>query len=60
VKRYGPEEDLMVIVIKQLGRIEHTLNMIKLGGTFLLLIVFCDYLMDAGWFGSGLQNFGSP
>ena len=37
----------------KLNGLERSLNLIKLGGTFILLIVSCDYLNDLGWFGTG-------
>jgi hypothetical protein len=39
----------------KLNVLERSLNLIKIGGTFILLIVSCDYLADMGWFGSKLQ-----
>jgi hypothetical protein len=38
----------------KLNVLERSLNLIKIGGTFILLIVSCDYLADMGWFGSKL------
>jgi hypothetical protein len=58
VKHYNPEEDLAAIVMRQLARIERGINLIKLGGIFVLLIVACDYLAGMGWFGPDLQSFG--
>jgi hypothetical protein len=57
VKHCNPEEDLTVFMIRQLAQIERALNLIKLGGIFILLIVFCDYLTDLGWLDSKMQTF---
>jgi hypothetical protein len=45
----------MNLLEDKLNVLERSLNLIKIGGTFILLIVSCDYLADMGWFGSKLQ-----
>jgi hypothetical protein len=57
MKHYNPEEDLAAVVLRRLGRIERGLNVVTLGGIFILLIVSCDYLADMGWFGPDIQSF---
>jgi hypothetical protein len=57
MKHYNPEEDLAAIVLQRLARIERGINVIKLGGILILLIVSCDYLADMGWFGPEIQSF---
>ena len=66
-------EELTVIMAKQLNQVEgklnimehklnvlgRALNTIKIGGTFILLIVFFDYLADTGWFGSRLEKLSN-
>lgn len=49
-------DDLNELLLRRLGHIERGISALKLGGTFILLIVFCDYLVDMGWFSSGLQR----
>lgn len=57
MKHYKPGDDLSEILIRKLTHIERGLSALKIGGTFVLLIVFCDYIVDMGWFGSNLQVF---
>jgi hypothetical protein len=56
MKHYEPEDDVTEILMRKLANIERGINAIKLGCTFILLIVFCHYLVDMGWFGSDLQR----
>jgi hypothetical protein len=56
----------MVIMVKQLNQVQEKLkalerapNVIKIGSTFILLIVFFDYLADTGWFGSRLEKLSN-
>jgi hypothetical protein len=48
MKHYNPEEDVIAFMREQIARIARTLNIIVIGGTFMLLIVFLDYLVDMG------------
>ena len=55
---FGPLLQLQIrmnMLEDKLNLLERSLNLIKIGGTFILLIVSCDYLADMGWFGSKLQ-----
>jgi hypothetical protein len=56
MKHYKPGDDLNELLLRWLGQIERGISALKLGGTFILLIVFCDYLVDMGWFSSDLQR----
>jgi hypothetical protein len=56
MKHYKPGDDLNELLLRRLGQIERGISALKLGGTFILLIVFCDYLVDMGWFSSDLQR----
>ncbi len=56
MKHYKPGDDLTELLLRKLTNIERGMSALKLGGTFILLIVFCDYIVDMGWFGSDLQR----
>ena len=39
-------------MVKQIYRIQKTLNILKIGGAFILMTVAFDYLAHMGWFGA--------
>jgi hypothetical protein len=47
-----PQEELTVLMVKQIYGIQKTLNILKIGGAFILMTVAFDYLAHMGWFGA--------
>jgi hypothetical protein len=45
------QEELSVLMVKQIYRVQKTMNWLKIGGTFILLTVMFDYVAHMGWFG---------
>jgi hypothetical protein len=50
-------EELPLLMVQQLDRIERTLSLIKMGGMFILLVVLFDYLADMGGFAAMVDGF---
>jgi hypothetical protein len=46
-----PQEELTVLMVKQIYGIQKTLNILKIGGAFILMAVAFDCLAHMGWFG---------
>ncbi|MFC1455727.1 hypothetical protein ACETIH_03130 [Microvirga arabica] len=44
------QEELSVLMVKQIYRVQKTMNWLKIGGTFILITVLFDYLAHMGWF----------
>jgi hypothetical protein len=45
------QEELSILMVKQIYRVQKTINWVKIGGAFILLTVVFDYLAHMGWFG---------
>jgi hypothetical protein len=46
------QEEMSILVVKQIYRVQKTMNWLKIGGAFILMTVLFDYLAHMGWFGA--------